>query len=670
MSGKLDDHRDPRLSRRHAFGIRADVADNIHFVDDNTCAFPIGRNIAMYNTQANQQKFIPGNEKCDAITAMALSSNKRYIAVAESGGEMPIVSIYDTANRRKKKTLPGQGMSFPDLGSKEYVCMAFSSDTKVLITQGGAPDWNLVYWAWDRSKAIAWTCSALDRVSAAQDKRLISCISVCPRDPALVCVSGNGIFRFFKLSEGQLKPAQGGMGKREPQNYLAHTWLPPEDRLVASTESGDLLLVEGCEFRCVLQGSPSEGLSIDALISYAKGFICGGDMGLVFIFERSDDKEVYRKMKAMKVDHKRDSEAVVESDSMRIRCFALTQQEEYLALSTSNNQVYLLNLSNADFSKGEDAVFEHLAQHFHSAPITGLDTCVRKPLVATCSKDRSIKIWNHQDHTLEMSKSFHTEATSIAMHPSGLHILVGFSDKLRFMNLYGDDIREFKSFPIRQCSECRFSTGGQYFAAVHGNIISIYSTYTCETIGHLRGHNGKVRSLFWMPPDDTRLVSVGMDGAVFDWSLKDCRKENDYVIKSAHYTSVTAGHPASGNSSAPLIWAVAGDRKLREFEMASLHGGPQHEPETGDAPLSTIMFSPMHRLLLGGSDDGSVCTIPVPLTAGANQAQWDPILAHGAPITRIALTFDESLLFTAGDDCSLYVYDVKDREGRVAKREV
>ena len=93
---------------------------------------------------------------------------------------------------------------------------------------------------------------------------------------------------------------------------------------------------------------------------------------------------------------------------------------------------------------------------------------------------------------MEIIKTFPTEGNSIAMHPSGLHILVGFSDKLRFMNLYGDDIREFKNFPIRSCPECKFSNGGQYFAAVHGNIIHIYSTYTCDTIGHLRGHNGKV----------------------------------------------------------------------------------------------------------------------------------------------------------------------------------
>lgn len=54
---------------------------------------------------------------------------------------------------------------------------------------------------------------------------------------------------------------------------------------------------------------------------------------------------------------------------------------------------------------------------------------------------------------LELYKEFAEEAYSIALHPSGLYILVGFSDKLRLMNLLIDDIRTFKEFTIRGCKE-------------------------------------------------------------------------------------------------------------------------------------------------------------------------------------------------------------------------
>lgn len=54
---------------------------------------------------------------------------------------------------------------------------------------------------------------------------------------------------------------------------------------------------------------------------------------------------------------------------------------------------------------------------------------------------------------LDLYKEFAEEAYSIALHPSGLYILVGFSDKLRLMNLLIDDIRIFKEFTIRACKE-------------------------------------------------------------------------------------------------------------------------------------------------------------------------------------------------------------------------
>lgn len=63
----------------------------------------------------------------------------------------------------------------------------------------------------------------------------------------------------------------------------------------------------------------------------------------------------------------------------------------------------------------------------------------------------------HLSSHLELYKEFAEEAYSIALHPSGLFILVGFSDKLRLMNLLIDDIRTFKEFTIRGCREVRLS---------------------------------------------------------------------------------------------------------------------------------------------------------------------------------------------------------------------
>lgn len=36
------------------------------------------------------------------------------------------------------------------------------------------------------------------------------------------------------------------------------------------------------------------------------------------------------------------------------------------------------------------------AQSFHSKAVTGLSVCVRKPIVATSSLDRCVRIWNYE----------------------------------------------------------------------------------------------------------------------------------------------------------------------------------------------------------------------------------------------------------------------------------
>jgi len=56
---------------------------------------------------------------------------------------------------------------------------------------------------------------------------------------------------------------------------------------------------------------------------------------------------------------------------------------------------------------------------------------------------------------LELYKEFAEEAYSVALHPSGLYVVVGFSDKLRLMNLLIDDVRTFREFSVRECREVK-----------------------------------------------------------------------------------------------------------------------------------------------------------------------------------------------------------------------
>ncbi|CAH8529883.1 unnamed protein product [Dicrocoelium dendriticum] len=216
---------------RHIFGYRTGITGSIVFHDEQTVVYPCGSNLVLFNTEQKSQKFIAGLDKSLGMTAMAISPNRRYVALAEKAVDRPVITVYDLSALRKKKTI-----SSNEVHSNEFVSIAFSPDSKYLAAQGSQPDWTLVYWAWEKAKQLA----AL-RTSMGNQIRQIS---FNPRDSTQLCVIGMDIFRLYRYGENNLKPH--GLIKVEPQNFLCHTWVS-EDKIVVGTEDGKWILLENGE---------------------------------------------------------------------------------------------------------------------------------------------------------------------------------------------------------------------------------------------------------------------------------------------------------------------------------------------------------------------------------------------------------------------------------------
>ena len=75
------------VSPRHTFGLKADVKDNVHYLDEQTVLYPAGHNVVIFNIEQKTQRFISGTEKTEGITAIAVSPNKKFVAVAERAAE-------------------------------------------------------------------------------------------------------------------------------------------------------------------------------------------------------------------------------------------------------------------------------------------------------------------------------------------------------------------------------------------------------------------------------------------------------------------------------------------------------------------------------------------------------------------------------------------------------
>ena len=648
------------LSLKNVFGLNAKVKNNIWYIRDNvndTCVvYPSGRCLVFHQTNG-VRKIKTGSDNTEGISALCLAPNRKYLAVAEKTKPLsstvkitdlkknpPLIKLYETTTYTVKKTI-----SHPGVGSHEFVCMAFSLDGKYLVAQGGGPEYNLVLWSMEGKTRIVDTICT----SSVDGDPVFQC-SISP-DSKTICVTGNGVFKLLTLDDREkLKVVTDGIGKRDHEPYLSHTWLD-EEKLVVSNANGDLFFVEKNEFKFILPSSPSDGLSITALIPYGTGFVCGGENGVVSIFEKSaDEKEMYSRSKTLRVmnstQYKELSETYLDH---KILNFNLSPSNENLVLSTSSAQIFTLNISSSDILQKEDDIkFEYLTIPFHSKAITGMDTAIRKPIIATCSTDKTVRVWNYLDNTLNIVKQFPAEAYSIAIHPSGLHLVVGFQDKLRFMDILGDDIREQKSFLVRNCGEVKFSNGGHYFAAAHGNVINVYNTYTLQLISALRGHNGKIRALQWTD-DDTRVLSVGMDGAVYEYVVKTEKRTIHHTNKNVGYTSVAT----DGKS----IFVTGSDNKIKGFS----EGNPQTEYDLGDNTLVCMEYSEGLKMIFGGLETGAITVHSFPNLEYIE----DKLYLHSGPVTRISKAWDDSFLFSSGEDGMLGIVEIRDRDGGKTKKE-
>jgi WD40 repeat protein len=83
------------------------------------------------------------------------------------------------------------------------------------------------------------------------------------------------------------------------------------------------------------------------------------------------------------------------------------------------------------------------------------------------------------------------------------------------------------------CLQVSFSHSGHLFVASNPSTTLVFNTYTLATTGTLRGHTAAVRSVCWAA-NDQRLVTVGMDGAVYEWKMDTCLRDQstENVLKS------------------------------------------------------------------------------------------------------------------------------------------
>jgi WD40 repeat protein len=105
--------------------------------------------------------------------------------------------------------------------------------------------------------------------------------------------------------------------------------------------------------------------------------------------------------------------AVTNIPQMEILCLSSskvseTSQNFGVLMATSNGQIYILDMTN-DNAICDGSNYKYLLCNFHSDSIVSVDVAKWKQLVVTCSKDKSVRIWNYVNLQLEAMNTYEDE---------------------------------------------------------------------------------------------------------------------------------------------------------------------------------------------------------------------------------------------------------------------
>lgn len=147
-----------------------------------------------------------GSDKSQGMLALSISPNRRYLAISETVQEKPIITIYELSSIpcRKRKIL--NNFDFP---VQRFISMAFSPDSKYLLTQTSPPESNLVYWLWEKQKVMAMIRTDSQNNPAYQvPSRITSTVQVMKNSISLMecCVLATVLISFAFLNLVSQKP--------------------------------------------------------------------------------------------------------------------------------------------------------------------------------------------------------------------------------------------------------------------------------------------------------------------------------------------------------------------------------------------------------------------------------------------------------------------------------
>ncbi|BFZ11617.1 hypothetical protein BsWGS_14656 [Bradybaena similaris] len=577
-----------------------DCRNNLFYTQTGEVVYHIAAACVVLNRTTGKQRFY--TEHTDDILCLSIHPIKDIIATGQVGRD-PSIHVWDVDTLKTGSVLKGQ--------HQRGVCaLDFSADGKKLASVGLDDNHCIVVWDWKSGEKLATTRGHKDKIFI---------IKWNPVEQSKLVTAGVKHIKFWTQTGGGFTSNRGTMGQvAKLCDMMCVSFGKSADVCFSGGSDGNVFVWQGTNLQKTVKAHDGP---VFAMHSLDRGFVTGGKDGIIGLW----DDQFERSLKTFAIKRASlasSSGGLLVHESPAVRAVVLGHGK--ILVGTVNGEILEIDKAGP---------MTLLNQGHMEGEIWGLAVHPSKPLIATASDDRTLRLWDcATGYKMVNFKELKQAARCVTFSPDGRVLAVGQKDG-SFVVVNAETMEEMFALHHRkeEISDIRFSPDpGKYLAvASHDNFVDIYSVLKTRRVGTCKGASSYITHIDWDLRGKVLMVNTGAKEQLFFEAPRGKRITlRSTEIEKFGWASWTCVLGATCEG----IWPPKCD--VTDVNAACLAGG---------------------NILATADDFGFVKLFEYPVTG--KFAKFKKYQGHSAHVTNVRWTHDNSKLISIGGaDTSVMIW--------------